>query len=165
MLNSLLKNKEYLRSVLFGIEDSLISTTGFLAGVTVGTSDKHIIIISTLIAITIEGVSMGVGEYLSDDAVKDLDKLKRSADKPLFSGAFLCISYLLAGMIPFVPVLFFSSPLSLIISLIAALLALFLLGYLKGELLHTSAMRGGIKILLVGGITTLLGMVVGFVLK
>jgi len=165
MLKTFIKNKEYLRSILFGIEDSLISTTGFLAGVTVGTNDKHIIIISVLIAITIEGTSMGVGEYLSDEALEDLDKLKRHKDNPLLSGAFLCISYILAGLVPFAPTIFLNFPYSLFVSLLLALLALFLLGFLKGKLLKTSAVRGGIKILVVGGITTILGMIVGFLIK
>ena len=74
--------KEYLRSVLFGIEDSLVSTTGLIAGLSVGAENKRIVVLGGLVAIVIESVSMAAGEYLSDDAVQELDKLKRHRDSP-----------------------------------------------------------------------------------
>ena len=158
-------NREYLRSILFGVEDSLVSTTAFIAGVSIGSLNTKFIVMATVVAIFIEGVSMGVGEYLSDDAVEELDKFKRHRDNPLLSGLALCTSYLLAGMIPLFPILFFTFPQSLFISISLALLGLFFLGYFKGKLLKVSAVRGGIKILIVGGITTVLGVIIGFLFK
>lgn len=161
----ILKNKEYLRSIFFGIEDSLVSTTGLVAGIAVGSDKKEIVLLAGLVAITIEAVSMGVGEYLSDDALQDLAKLKRHYDNPLLSGFLMFASYLLAGFIPLAPVALLPFPLSLILGVILSLLGLFVLGFLKGKLLNTSAFSGGIKILVVGGIATLLGLVVGLVFR
>lgn len=158
-------NLEYLRSTIFGIEDSLVSTTGLIAGLSVGSDDKDIVILGALVAVVIEAVSMGAGEYLSDDAIQELDKLKRHRDSPLISGSLMLISYLLAGFIPLIPVLFFEYPTSLYLSLMAALAALFLLGYFKGRLLHVNALRGGIKILVVGGIASIIGLLVGLTFR
>jgi len=69
----ILANRDYVRSVLFGIEDSLVSTTGLIAGVSVGGASKEVVILSGIVAIAIEAVSMGAGEYLSDDALQELD--------------------------------------------------------------------------------------------
>lgn len=160
-----IKNKEYLRSVLFGTEDSLVSTTGLLAGISMGSANTHVIILAGLVAIIIEGVSMGVGEYLSDDNMEQLDKLKRHRDNPLMSGFLLMVSYLLAGMIPFLPIVFLPFPNSVITSIIFAFISLFLLGYLKGKLLNISPLRSGTKILIVGGITTILGIAVGLLFR
>lgn len=161
----LIKHKEYLRSVLFGLEDSLISTTGFIAGMSIGSSNSRIVLLSGLIAITIEGISMAVGEYLSDDTMEELDKLKRHREKPLFSASLLLISYILAGMIPFLPVIIFPFPLSVIVSIALALLTLFLIGFLKGKVLKTSPLKGGFKILAVGGITTIFGVCMGLLFR
>jgi predicted membrane protein (TIGR00267 family) len=161
----ILKDQEYLRSILFGIEDSLISTTGLIAGISVGSNNNKFVILAVVVSITIEAVSMGVGEYLSDDTVKDLDKLKRNKDNPLLSGCLMFISYIFAGMIPLLPALFISFPTSLIISIIFAFIAFFLLGFIKGKLIHMSPLRGGLKILIVGGIATILGLLIGFVFK
>jgi VIT1/CCC1 family predicted Fe2+/Mn2+ transporter len=161
----ILKDEEYLRSILFGIEDSLISTTGLIAGISIGSDNNKFVILAVIVSISIEAVSMGVGEYLSDDTVKDIDKLKRNKDNPLLSGLLMFISYVLAGMIPLLPALFIPFPTSLLLSIIFAFIAFFLLGYIKGKLVHVSPIKGGIKILTVGGIATILGLLLGFVFK
>ena len=93
-------NREYLRSVMFGVEDSLVSTTGLIAGISIGANNSHITLLAGIVAVTIEALSMGIGEYLSDDAVEELDKIKRHEDAPLKSGLLMFISYLCAGAIP-----------------------------------------------------------------
>jgi hypothetical protein len=37
-------DRDYVRSSFFGIEDSLVSTTGLIAGVAVGTQDAKFVI-------------------------------------------------------------------------------------------------------------------------
>ncbi len=155
-------NREYVRSILFGIEDSLVSTTGLIAGLTVGADDSRIVVLGATIAIVIEAVSMGASEYLSDDAVQELEKLKRHREKPLVSGVLMFVSYLLAGLVPLLPIVL-DLPLALWVSVGAALLGLFFLGYLKGRILGTRTWSGGLKMLIVGGLATALGVVVGLV--
>ncbi len=159
------KNQEYLRSILFGVEDSLISTTGLIAGISIGSDNNKFVLLAVIVAISIEAVSMGAGEYLSGDTVNDFDKLKRNKDNPLLSGFLMLISYLLAGMIPFLPTLFASFPTSLVLSIVFALIAFFLLGYIKGKLLHVSPFRAGLKISIVGGFAIILGLLMGFIFK
>ncbi|MEK7095731.1 MAG: VIT1/CCC1 transporter family protein [Patescibacteria group bacterium] len=158
-------NREYLRSIIFGVEDSLVSTTGLIAGLSIGAQDKKIVLLGGIVAIAVESVSMGAGEYLSDDAVSELDKINRHRDKPLVSGSLMFISYLLAGLVPLLPIIFMAYPSSLWSSVAFALTGLFLLGFLKGRLLHTNSFRGGAKILIVGGIATAFGVAVGLVFK
>ncbi|HEY5600586.1 MAG TPA: VIT1/CCC1 transporter family protein [Patescibacteria group bacterium] len=161
-MTDVLINKEYFRSILFGIEDSLVSTTGLIAGISVGSSDnREFVLLAGLVAVSIEAVSMGAGEYLSDDAVRDLDKLKRYRENPFLSGTLMLISYFLAGLIPLAPIAFTNYPASLWLSVFLALIFLFLLGFVKGRISNTSPFKGGLKILFVGGISTLLGLVVG----
>lgn len=153
-------NREYVRSILFGIEDSLVSTTGLIAGLSVGADDSRVVVLGATIAIVIEAVSMGASEYLSDDAVQDLDKLKRHREKPLVSGLLMFGSYLLAGLIPLLPIVL-DLPSALWVSIGAALIGLFLLGYLKGTILGSRPTAGGLKMLIVGGLATALGVVIG----
>ena len=158
-------NREYLRSTIFGIEDSLVSTTGLIAGLSVGSRDKDIVLLGAVVAIAIEAVSMGAGEYLSDDAIQELDKLKRHRDNPMISGSLMFSSYLLAGFIPLFPVILFDYPESLVWAMAFALSGLFLLGYLKGRLLHSHPWRSGIKIFVVGGLATFIGLVIGLAFR
>jgi VIT1/CCC1 family predicted Fe2+/Mn2+ transporter len=160
-----LLNREYLRSVVFGIEDSLVSTTGLITGLSVGSDDKSVVVLGGVIAICIEAVSMGAGEYLSDDAVRDLDKISRHNERPLISGLLMFVSYLLAGFVPLLPILLLPLTTAIYLSIVLALVGLFSLGFAKGKILHTSPTRGAVKILIVGGLATGLGVAVGFLFK
>jgi VIT1/CCC1 family predicted Fe2+/Mn2+ transporter len=157
--------REYLRSTIFGIEDSLVSTTGLIAGLSIGSKDRDVVLLGAAVAIVIEAVSMGAGEYLSEDAVQELDKLKRHPDNPLISGFLMFSSYLFAGVIPLSPVIFFDYPTSLVITMLLALSGLFLLGYLKGRMLQSHPWRSGTKIFVVGGLAAFIGLLVGLVFR
>jgi len=74
-------------------------------------------------------------------------------------------SYLLAGLVPLTPVIFLSYPTSVYSAAVSALVGLFLLGYIKGKILKTNRLRGALKILIVGGVATLLGVAVGLVFR
>ncbi len=161
----IIRDREYLRSMLFGIEDSLVSTTGLIAGLSIGANNKQIVVLGAAVAIAIEAVSMGASEYLSDDAVQELDKIKRHKDNPLISGFLMLLSYLLAGLIPLAPIMLVGFPGSLYLAVLFALIGLFVLGYSKGKALNTSPVRGGLKILIVGGLATGLGLVVGLLFR
>lgn len=160
-----LVNKEYLRSIVFGIEDSLVSTTGLVAGISVGSSNREFVILAGIVAVSIEAVSMGAGEYLSDDAVNELEKIKRYRDNPLVSGFLMFIAYFTAGFIPLFPFIFFQHPISLYLGVTFALSGLFLLGFIKGRILHSSPLKGGFKVLVIGGLATILGLVIGSLFK
>lgn len=157
-------NKEYLRSAIFGIEDSLVSTTGLIAGLSVG-AEKKVVILGASIAIVIAAVSIGAGEYLSDEAVQELDKVKRHHDEPLKSGLLMFGAYLTAGLVPLAPVLALEYPRSLYFSVSLALAGLFLLGWAKGGLVRVSPAKSALKILIIGGLATALGIVVGLIFK
>lgn len=161
----MIAKKEYLRSIIFGIEDSLVSTTGLIAGISVGSANREFILLAGIVAVSIEAVSMGAGEYLSDDAVQEMEKIKRYRDKPLFSAFFMLVSYFFAGLVPLLPVIFFRYPTSLVLGISSALVGLFLLGYVKGKIVHTSVLKGAFKVLIVGGLATAIGLLIGFAFR
>lgn len=156
---------QYIRTIIFGVEDSLVSTTGLIAGLGVGTSNKSVVIIGGVVAIAVEAISMGAGEYISDDAIKQAAKKHRGRSQAFADGLIMLVSYFLAGLIPLLPVVFFSYPTSLYFSVFFALIGLFTLGYIKSKVLHTNPLRGAAKVMIVGGLATALGIIVGLVFK
>jgi len=154
--------KDYLRSGFFGAEDSLVSTTGLVAGIAAGSQDVKIILLAGLVAVAVEAVSMGAGQYLSQKAVDELDGEKVS---PIGTGLMMLVSYAVAGAVPIIPMAFLPYPQSLFASVAAALIALFGIGYIKGKLVKRPATRSGLEVLIVGGIATLIGLLVGVALQ
>ena len=59
-MNSMTKiHQDYFRSILFGFEDSLVSTTGVIAGVAVGSRDAQTILLAAIVTMIVEALAMG----------------------------------------------------------------------------------------------------------
>jgi VIT1/CCC1 family predicted Fe2+/Mn2+ transporter len=156
-------NRHYLRSAVFGCEDSLVSTTGLIAGLSVGAQQKNLVVLAGIIAIVIEAISMGAGEFISDDTELELDR--RLNYSPVIGGLIMFTAYLLSGLLPLSFVLLLPLNLALPGAITASLVGLFLLGYAKGKLVHVSPAKSGLKIFMIGGLATLAGLVIGSLLQ
>lgn len=156
-------SRDYIRSSFFGIEDSLVSTTGLIAGVAVGTQDAKFVILAGLVGVAVEAVSMAAGEFLSEETTHDLDK--RDKANPITGGLIMLVSYFAAGLVPLLPIVFLPKEYSLYVSVLAALVGLFVLGLIKGKVTGKNPLRSGIEVLIVGGVAAAIGIAVGVLLK
>lgn len=152
----------YFRNFIFGVEDSLVSTVGLLSGIAVGGLDSQAIILSGLVLIAVEALSMGVGSFLSESSATEFISHQPAPAGPAILGAFIMfISYAAAGFIPLFPYFYFIGSKALAISIIVSLFSLFLLGLLSGRLSGLSLWRRGWRMLLLGGAVVLVGTLVG----
>lgn len=65
-----------VREVVFGMEDGMVSTMGAITGIAAGTKNYFFIILSGLVIIAVESISMAVGSYLSSKSEKEIDERK-----------------------------------------------------------------------------------------
>lgn len=158
-------HEDYLRSIVFGFQDALVSTTGAIAGVAIGTSDKHLIILAGVVVITVEALSMGIGQYTSEKAVHQMDKEGKHTDNLYIGAGLMTLSYFLGGLVPLTPILLVQLPLAQILSIIFALCGLFVLGYIKAKLVQVNPWRSAMEIFIFGGITTALGIIIGMIFR
>lgn len=157
-------NPDYLRSTVFGFQDALVSTTGIVVGISAGVDNKQFILLSALVTISVEALSMGAGQYLSEKTVHELPQ-NRHRDNLLTGGLIMFISYLLGGIIPIIPIIFSIPPLSSILSIIFAFIGLFSLGFVKAKLFQGKTWRSALEMLIIGGLATLIGLLVGLIFK
>ena len=61
-----------VRDVVFGLEDSLVSTLGTVTGVAVGTHDPFYVVLTGVVLVFVEAISMTAGSYLSSKSAKEL---------------------------------------------------------------------------------------------
>lgn len=158
-------HEDYVRSIIFGFQDSLVSTTGVIAGVAAGTNDKHLVILAGLVAITVESLSMGAGQFMSEKSVHQMDKTGKHTDNLYIGALFMGLSYFLGGLVPVLPILMFKLPLSATISIFSALTGLFILGFIKAKLVKVNPLKSAFEILLLGGVATAIGLIVGKLFK
>lgn len=155
---------DYIHSGFFGVEDSLVSTTGALAGIAVGAGSKSVILLTALVIIAVESTSMGASEFISEETEEQIEAGKQGAN-PIISGVIIFASYVIAGLIPLVPYILLPAKQAIPVSIAAALLGLVVLGVFKGKITHKSTGRSALEVFVIGGIAAAIGLVVGIIFK
>lgn len=151
-----------LRNFIFGVEDSLVSTVGLLAGVAAADISRSAVVITGLVLIVVEGLSMGIGSFLSEETTEELAGQKLHTWKSIKGGIIMLFSYCFAGLIPLAPYTIFPGELAVTVSIIASLLGLFVLGLGTSSYFHRpKPWVRGFKMLFLGGLAVLVGMLVG----
>lgn len=151
-----------VRNFIFGVEDGLVSTVGFLSGVAAAGVSRPTLLLTGAVLIFVEAFSMGVGSFLSEHAVEEYAKHGEVSPRRSEWGAFVMFgSYLVAGFIPLAPYLFLLASSAFFVSVFLSLAALFLLGVFSGRLFHINATRKGFEMLFVGGVAIGIGIFVG----
>ena len=156
----------YVRNFIFGAEDSLVSTVGLLAGVASAGIQRKEIIISGVVLIFVEAFSMSVGSFLSERTTEEslIDNQEKLGNSLIASVIMFC-SYFVSGLIPLFPYLIQSNLNAFWQSIIASLVALFILGFLSAKILKTKIFKNALRMLLIGGMAIALGVIVGIIIK
>ena len=150
---------------MFGVQDGLVSTTGVVVGISAGVSDPRIIILASFVAVSVEASSMAAGQYSSEKAVHQMDKTGKHKDNLIVGASLMFFSYLFAGLVPILPFLLLPIDNARVTSIVAALASLFVVGYLKGKIVQDKAFRSATEMLVIGGLATVIGLLVGNFLK
>ena len=157
-------DSDYLRSVIFGVEDGLVSSTGAVIGIAAGSNQSKIVILAGLVIVVVEAISMAAGQFITEEAVHDLEA-GRHHDSLIGGAVLMFFSYLLAGLIPILPFFFLDLGPAMLTAGVLALSSLFGFGYLKGKVTKVSKLRSAFKNFVIGGIATSIGLIVGLVFK
>lgn len=154
-----IKRRAYLKSFIFGVEDSLVSTVGLLSGVVLAGAGAGTAVLTGIVLIFVEGFSMSAGEFLSESEVEEAT----SAHAHFATGSALIMfaSYVTAGFVPLFPYFIFPVQTALLYSIAAALIALAFLGALGARLSNGSYLKHALRMLIVGGAAILIGVLAG----
>lgn len=157
---------EILRSFVFGVEDSVVSTVGLVSGIAVVGSARPVILITGIILIFVEAFSMATGDLLSDNAVREMRaKEETSLGKSLAQSLVMFFSYLLSGFAVLLPYFFLSPEAALPVSIFISLVLLFALGAFGGAMSKISVIRNGLTMSLIGGAAIVIGMGAGIFIQ
>lgn len=156
-----MRREGFLRNFIFGIEDALVSTVGFISGIAAASVSRSTLLLSGLVLITVEAFSMAVGSFLSDESVQQ-DRLHgRAFAGPSIAGGFVMfLSYMFAGLFVLLPYWILPGGISVVWSVLLSLVALFSLGAFAAKLTGMRPLWRGIRMALIGGVAILLGIIV-----
>lgn len=154
----------YFRNFIFGVEDSLVSTVGLLAGIAIGGVSRETIFLTGAVVILVEAFSMAAGSFLVESSMEEYTHKRDKNERPVWGGVVMFFSYVIAGLIPLASyIIFVENMMALSMSAVTSLIALFILGLVGGSLSHVNIVRRGIRMMFVGGIAIGAGVVAGLV--
>lgn len=166
---SILENT--VREVVFGLEDSLVSTMGAVTGIAAGTDNKAIVILSGLVILAVEATSMGAGSYLSNKTAGLVETGGKKGGLVLFNsikaGLIMLFFYILGGLIPLLPYFFISIKNAIPFSIFLTVAALIGVGFWTGRVTKRSGWGAAIEMAVVSlgaaGIGYGIGRLVSFI--
>lgn len=98
--------QHYIRDLIYGANDGVITTFTVVAGVTGGTLQPAAVLVLGAANLFADGLSMGVGNYLgirSDERVREAQQLPELEAFPLKHGIATLLAFIAGGIVPLVP--------------------------------------------------------------
>jgi predicted membrane protein (TIGR00267 family) len=173
MLKKTLRHEivDSMREIVFGLEDSLVSTLGAITGIAVGTKSQYIVILSGIVILAAEAMSMAAGSYLSSKRAFEAEATYHHSDsadpiveqpRPLRAGLVMGACYVVGGLVPLAFYFFLPVATAILPAIILSAAALFLVGYWAAGFTKTSKWKSGIEMTAISLAAALLGYLVGF---
>ncbi len=157
-----LLNAPYLRSFIFGVEDSLVSTVGLLSGVALANVPRETILITGVVLIFVEAFSMAAGTFLTESSVEDYVRQRDVTTKMPFNvGIVMFLSYFVSGFVPLGPYVFLPVATAFPVSVALSILALFVLGAWSAGMSRISVMKNALRMAVIGGGAIVVGILAG----
>ncbi len=151
-----------VRNIIFGAEDSLVSTVGMLSGIALAGVLRSDLILAGVVLIFVEAFSMAAGSFLSERSTEEfVDGRDLPLRYPLLGGFVMFVSYFVSGFVPLLPYIFQEIDSAFQTSVVLSLIALFLLGAVSAKRFHAKPVRSGIRMLIIGGLAVALGILIG----
>jgi VIT1/CCC1 family predicted Fe2+/Mn2+ transporter len=152
----------YLRTIIFGIIDSLVSTVGLLAGMDVAGAPHQTLALTGIVYAFVEAFSMAIGNFLSEESSEEYEsKAAVSARPSALTAVIMFISFVLAALIPLAPYLIFTTWIALAGSIVVSIIALFIVGVVSARFSKLPPLWRGARMALLGGAAIIMGVVVG----
>ena len=148
--------RHYIRDMVYGANDGIITTFAVVAGVTGGSLSPRAVLIVGAANLFADGLSMGVGNYLSirsNESARAAEDLPEEEANPARHGIATFLSFFAAGAIPLAP---YVTPLvdgrRLVASIVLTFGGLFLIGSLRSLVTVDRWWTAGLEMLALGAV-------------
>jgi VIT1/CCC1 family predicted Fe2+/Mn2+ transporter len=146
--------QHYIRDVVYGANDGVITTFAVVAGVTGGTLAPVTVLVLGVANLLADGLSMGVGNYLgirSDERVREAQRLPEQEAFPIRHGLATFLAFVAAGAVPLLPYVFSGLTTHLFAtSTLLSLVVLFVVGAARARVGTGGWWANGLEMLVLG---------------
>lgn len=144
----------YLRDLVYGASDGIITTFAIVAGVTGAKLGPRVAIILGLANLLADGISMALGNYLGLKSELEQQGIPIREEKPWRHGAATLASFVVAGFMPLLS-FFVAPPLGVEmfpVAIVFAALALLAVGGMRAPFLGRSVVWSAVEMFGIGAI-------------
>jgi VIT1/CCC1 family predicted Fe2+/Mn2+ transporter len=147
--------QHYLKDMVYGANDGLITTFAVVAGVEGGALTRRAVLVVGLANLLADGLSMGAGNYLSirsQESVRRTLALPEEEARPGRHAVATFLAFVVAGALPLIPYVAWAWPASarLVSATVSTFIALFAVGALRSAVTDESPIAGGLEMLGLG---------------
>lgn len=114
--------------------------------------------------IVVENIATSEQSFFNTMIQKEFGLEPEPPDSPMGDAYFIGLSYLLAAAVPLFPYFFLSGWQAIISSIASTLVALFIIGLVKGKFASHSYFKSGLQVMLIGGASGVGGYILGTIL-
>jgi VIT1/CCC1 family predicted Fe2+/Mn2+ transporter len=160
--------QHYLRDLVYGANDGIITTFAVVAGAKGAELQPRIVLILGFANLLGDGFSMGASNFLairSDEAVRSAKGLARLEPFPLRHALATFIAFFVAGTVPLVSYVFPLREAAFGAAVLLTMTTLFAVGAARTLVIDVPWYRGGLEMLLVGSLASGVAYAVGDVVN
>ena len=148
--------RHYIRELIYGANDGIITTFAVVAGVAGGGLPLRVVLIIGAANLFADGLSMAVGNYLairSHESVLETQELPEEEAFPVRHAGATFLAFVLAGAVPLVPYMIPIVPFDrFAISITLTFLAMFVIGASRALIAKLRWWKAGLEMLGLGAI-------------
>jgi VIT1/CCC1 family predicted Fe2+/Mn2+ transporter len=148
--------RHYVRELIYGANDGIITTFAVVAGVAGGGLSLRVVLIIGAANLFADGLSMAVGNYLSigsHESVLETQELPAEETFPLRHACATFLAFVVAGVVPLVPYMFRTLSIDRFgLSIALTLLAMFVVGASRALIANLRWWKAGCEMLGLGAI-------------
>jgi VIT1/CCC1 family predicted Fe2+/Mn2+ transporter len=152
--------RHYVRELIYGANDGIITTFAVVAGVAGGGLSLRVVLIIGAANLFADGLSMAAGNYLairSHESVLETQNLPEEEASPLRHAAATFLAFVVAGVVPLAPYMIPTLPVDRFASSIAlTLLAMFAVGASRALIANVRWWKAGGEMLGLGALVAAL---------
>ena len=157
--------RHYVRELIYGANDGIITTFAVVAGVAGGGLSLRVVLIIGAANLVADGLSMAVGNYLSirsHESVREAQGLPEEEAFPTRHAIATFLAFVSAGAVPLLPYLLEGVPVDrFTASIVLTLGAMFLVGALRALIANVRWWTAGAEMLILGAVVAFLAYVSG----
>jgi VIT1/CCC1 family predicted Fe2+/Mn2+ transporter len=157
--------RHYVRELIYGANDGIITTFAVVAGVAGGGLSLRVVLIIGAANLVADGLSMAVGNYLairSHESVLEAQNLPEEETFPTRHATATFLAFVCAGAVPLLPYMLSGEPVDrFLASIVLTLGAMFMIGALRALIANVRWWKAGIEMLSLGALVALLAYASG----